>query len=277
MTGNPPDKKVRPQGWREKPPVRVPGKPDPGRVDLDLAKFDKLLLTKGTRVKVFRTLSCPNVLSVDGGEHSPDCDLCNGSGWLDVHPIECIAFIQNQNLEKMILPEGLADGNTISATFERGVELQYFTLVELRDYTEIFYQRVKRQDGNLDVLKYKALVINVCADARKEYYVDSDFKLDPNGSILWLPGRGPDPGTIYSVHYEAAVQFRAVRAMHVNRFTQVFVPDNGGQVAHVKAHEQWMLAKEFLVRRRDLNGNEILPNLIHPKTGPDDPEDPYQS
>jgi len=189
-----------------------------------------------------------------------------------------MAYIQTQSFEKMIFSEGMFDGNSVAATFNFGVELQYFTLVELLDFPEIFYQRVKRQNGNLDVLKYKALRINILIDQHgKEYFADADFTLDPNGSIKWNSNRGPGVGVIYTVHYQAAMQFRAVRAMHVNRFTQIFKPENGGTIEHIKLPEQWLLMKEFLIKRRDRDGNEILPNLIAPGTESDEPQDPYQT
>lgn len=274
MSGGGPKKpQPKPPGWNTKTQTLVPAQHKSGRVDLDPAQFEKLLEEKGVRVKVFRTTFCPNVKSIDGAEHNIDCELCNGSGWLDVHPLCTIAFIQNQGLEKMPFVEGMVDGNSVAATFPAGVELQYFTLVQLMDFTEPFFQRIKRQEGDVDVLKYKACNVNVLIDSRgKEYYQENDFTLDPNGSIRWKENKGPNPGDIYSVHYESAVQFRAVKAMHTNRFTQVFSKAEGAAL-HVKLPEQWLLQKEFLVKRQDALGNEILPNRIHPNTDPDAPEE----
>lgn len=249
------------QGWQVKEPVVLPGKKTPKRVDLNPDDFDNLLKEKGVRVKVYRTMFCPNVKSIDGGEHNIDCTACNGSGFLDARPIQTVAFIQNQSHEKLPFVEGMADGNSVAATFPIGIELQYFTLVELVDFTEIYYQRVQRQDGDLDVLKYRACRINLVIDANgKEYFQGNDFMLDENGSIRWKPNKGPNPRDIYSIHYEAAVQFRAVSAMHSNRFTQI--ADKEG-IKQLKMPEQWLLQKEFLVKRKDKDGNEIGPNSIH--------------
>lgn len=266
MAGNPP-------GWGTKTKTFVPGTHSTGRVDVDPVKLENLLKEKGVRVKVYRTVFCPNVKSIDGAEHNIDCKMCNGSGFLDLYPIETISFIQNQALEKQINVEGMVDGNSVAATFPAGIELQYFTLVQLTDFTEPFFQRIKRQEGNADVLKYKALKVNALVDqGGKHFYQDTDFTLDQNGSVLWKPNRGPNPGDIYSIHYEAAVQFRAVRAMHVSRFTQIYSKNDGGTL-HMKLPEQWLLQKEFLVKRSDRDGNEILPNRIVDKTDPDAPEE----
>lgn len=272
-SGGPKKPGPKPPGWNTKTQTFVAAEHKSGRVDLDPAQFEKLIQEKGVRVKVFRTVFCPNVKSIDGAEHNIDCDMCNGSGFLDRHPLCTLSFIQNQGLEKLPFVEGMVDGNSVAATFPAGVELQYFTLVQLQDFTEPFFQRVKRQQGNVDVLKYKATNVNMLVDGDgKEYYQENDFTLDPNGSILWKGDKSPMPGTIYSIHYEACVQFRAVRAMHTNRFTQVFSKSAGGAL-HVKLPEQWLLQKEFLVKRVDQLGQEIPANRIHPETDPDAPEE----
>lgn len=229
---------------------------------LEIDKFDDLIKSKGVRVKIYRTMYCPNVKSVDGAEHEIDCTVsgCNGSGFIDRHPLTSIAFIQNQDLEKMAPVEGLVDGNSVQITFLSGIELQYFTLVELLDFSDIYFQRNKRVAvGQIDALKYNALRINMIIDENGvEYFHCIDCDIDPSGNLRWKTGRGPAAGVIYSVHYEAAVQYRATKAMHVNRFTQIKGADGG--ISHVKFPEQWVCQKEFLVKRKDVDGNEITPN-----------------
>lgn len=252
--------------WTVKEPVkRVDPNPNQ-RLSFEQDAFDRLINQQGCVVNVYRTMYCPNVKSIDGAEHDIDCQVpgCNGSGFLDRHPLQITAAIQNQNLDKYQFVEGMVDGNSVVMTFPIGIELQYFTLVELIDHTDIFFERVKRSQGDIDILKYNAKRVNVCIDQNGiEYFECIDFKLDPNGNIQWKSGKGPDPRTIYSVHYEALVQFRATRALHVNRFVQVKDPDDGGKVAFIKANEEWILTKEFLVKRADQDGNEMLPNPIN--------------
>lgn len=227
------------------------------RVDLNPASFSKLLEQKGVNVKVYRTSYCPNVKSVDGAEHEIDCPICNGSGWLDRQPLCTKAFLQSQDLEKMHHLEGFVDGNHVAMTFPIGIELQYFTLIELEDFTEIYIQRVLRTEGSdIDILKYNACRVNFLVDSSNtEYFQDSDFKINVNGDIEWISGGNkPADNVVYSIHYEAPVQYRAVRAMHVNRFSQSKI---GEKVEHLKFPEQWLVAKEFLVRRKDQDGNDL--------------------
>lgn len=246
--------------WNVKTEKTFRQKPLAGQAYLDPQQFNDLIKSKGVRVKVYRTVYCPNIKSVDAAEHEINCTLegCNGSGFLDRHPIETLAFIQDQVLENLVLPEGHLDGNSVAITFLQGIELQYFTLVELMDFSDIYMQRIKRSTTSIDALKYNALRINMIVDkAGIEYYQCIDCDIDPSGNIHWKTGRGPVAGTIYSVHYEAAVQYRVTRAMHVNRVSQIKSKEG---ISHIKFPEQWLCTKEFLVKRKDINGNDIQPN-----------------
>jgi hypothetical protein len=263
-----PPNKPNPPGWPSsgsKPAATLPNNavPNTKRVDFRLEDFDLFIKQKGIRVKVYRSLLCPNVKSIDSAEHEIDCPLCLGMQFIDVNPIDCWAAPQSDDLKKKQFSEGLYDKNMITLTFERGIDLQYFTLVELCDFTDIFFERVKRQRGQTDVLKYKATCVNVLVDSEgKQHYNGQDFDLDPNGSIKWRVDKGPESGSIYSVHYHMRKQYRAVEAQHVDRYTQVLNKNNGGKIEMLKLYEEWKLQKEYFVERKDLKGNPLSPNLI---------------
>lgn len=248
-------------GWNVVDPKINPDPRPQRRVNLNPFALNDFILQQGTRIKVHRSTLCPNVASVDGAEHSIDCVLCNQSGWVDVDPLETVGVFQSQKLDKLIQIEGFVDSNLIQLTLPLGIEITYFTLIEMLDYTDIFFQRILRKEGeDVDVLKYKACRINVLIDANGvRYYQDSDFKIDINGDILWLPVGGgvnrPADNIPYSIHYEAAIQFRAIRSFHVNRFIRHTTPD--GKIEHIKGPESWLVAKEFLIKRRDQNNNEL--------------------
>lgn len=248
------------EGWNVKDGRILPETDPKGRVDINPKDFDILLRQKGTRIKVFRSFYCPNVKSVDGAEHEIDCPLCNGSGYMDVDCIETRALMNSQELERIMSQGGDFDGNTALMTFPTGVEIQYFTRIELIDYTEVYYQRVLRKPAtNTDILKYKACRVNVVVDKNKVfYYQQQDFDMDQNGNIKWLStgtSRKPADNMVYSIHYETHIVLRAVKAMHVLRFTQW---KNNEGVEQVKLPQQWMVTKEYLLRRRDINTNQDL-------------------
>lgn len=249
----------RKKAWDVKDGKLLPDDNAKGRVDLRIEDFDTLLLQKGVNLFVYRTMYCPNVKSVDGGEHEIDCPMCNGSGFLDKNPITTKGFIQNQDLERMMDANGgQHDGNSVLISFPIGVELQYFTLIQLCDFTQIYFERIMRKTGSdTDVLKYKACRVNQVIDKNGvEYFQGQDFVIDPSGNIKWID-RIPANNVIYSIHYECHVQFRAVRAMHVSRYTQYKAPGEP-LVEHIKLPEQWLCTKEFLIRKKDINGLDSL-------------------
>lgn len=252
---------ANPPGWQPKKPVEVPVSKLPGknRISLTDVDFDELIRTQGVRVQVYRSMLCPNLKSIDGGEHNIDCKICN-NGFIDLEPMESMAFIQNQGLDTKYLPEGHYDANTVVATFPIGTEVTYFTLVKLCDYTDIFYEVIKRQEFEIDKLKYKALKVNVIVDYQgKQYYANQDYKLDVNGNIAWFHGKGPKKGTLYSIHYELQLGFRIQSAQHANRFAQIL---KGGNVKMTKMPEQWIMAREYLVHAEDQQGKPIKSNKI---------------
>lgn len=260
------------KGWNVRETVKRIESDPQGRIDLVPGDFDRLIKQKGAQLKVYRTGYCPNVKSVDGAEHEIDCPLCNGSGYIDLDPICTQGFVQTQELEKMYeSQDGYHDGNTVSITFLIGIELQYFTKIELVDYTDLYYQRVLRKVGSdVDVLKYKACRVNFIVDKNNvQYFQDQDYKIDPNGNIRWIQNvrvpnqpasyRKPADNVVYSIHYEKHSSFRAVKAMHVNRFTQYRNTDHANHnIEQVKLPEQWMCVKEFLLRRKDINTQQDL-------------------
>lgn len=76
-----------------------------------------------------------------------------------------------------------------------------------------------------------------------------------NVTDVSVAARKPNDNVPYTLHYETAVQFRAVLADHVCRFTQLTA---NSQVEMIKMPESWYCKKEFLVKRRDHAGNEMF-------------------
>lgn len=259
-------------GWNPRQPKTAPATKDRlAHLYLDPDRFDSLIKAQGMRVRVYRSVLCPRIKSIDSAEHEIDCSLCNGNNYVDFDPIDTYAFIQAQTFSAAHLVEGEYDANVIAATFVTGIELTYYTLVEICDQTGIFEQPVKRSPGQTDVLKYKACKVNVVLDQfGKQYLQGSDFVLDANGSLFWQAGRGPATGTIYSIHYECPIQFRATKAMHVHRFVQMPVTATAGEVAFRKAPAQWMLQRAFLVKRKDRLTGAPMP--LNPINDPSDSE-----
>ena len=249
-------------GWEVKTEVSISDVNDQNRVSFNMDDFENSIKQQGVRVKIFRTMFCPNVKSIDGAEHEINCNVpgCNGSGFIDKYPIEATVLIQHQQLDKKQYAEGYADAQNVTMTLPIGIEAQYFTLVELRDFTEIYFQRFAKSATKIDNLKYAAKRVNVLVDKTgKEYFANVDFTLDQNCSLMWKTGKAPATNTILSIHYEAPVQFRMVKALKCSRYVQIPNEYDSNKVDFVKAPELWLASKEYFVKRKDVDGNEIIP------------------
>lgn len=309
--------------------------------------LDTMVYQQGVRVKVYKTLWCPNVKSIDGMEHEINCPLCRGTEFIDTDCEETLAFIQGQQREHKINLEEIGtnwEEQTVLATFLSGVELTYYTKVELMDYTNLFVEMVQRQvtggnavpaftptgydaetgyvtvddtvdlyqvrnnmvfldaDNNrfaiegtpinttgskkffigkdlspniggastiiipdVDRLKFSAYQVNVLIDkCGDRYHEGQDFVIDRNGDIEWLScpdARKPADASIYTIHYDTLVAFRAIRAIHSNRFLSN--SEKRTEMEVVEAPQQWMLKKLYLFDKKDSeSGQKLDPNKI---------------
>lgn len=242
--------KFLPKGSKYKTPQAI--------VHFEPERFDIMIENHGVRVYVYKTLPCPNVKKIDTAEHEIDCRLCHGSNFIDRDPVECWSFIQSQSLNKDFNMEGTFENHSVAATFERGIELQYFAKVELRDFTTTFYELVQRGEGDLDRLKYSAFKINYLIDKTgTEYVIDKSFQL-VGGDVKWIGDKKPLKGSIYSIHYDYPITYRAVNALHINRFGQIGKKLPNRQA--VEFPQQWMLKRDYIITREDINGNPLMFN-----------------
>jgi len=231
-------------------------------ISLNPAKVNQMIEDQGVRVRVYRTVLCPNRKSIDSAEHEINCSICKTKdGFIDLEPVETWAFVGNQDLTKQFNVEGAWDEQGVVMTFPTGVEVFYWAKIELMDFTTPMIELVQRQDGDIDNLKYPAHSVNVLIDIDGvRYYQDTDFQVGVNGNIQWIEVRRPDKGKIYTLHYNYPVTFRAVNAVHINRFSQL-----GAKRDHkepIELPQQWNCKRDFLIERKDLDENLLTPNKI---------------
>lgn len=232
------------------------------RKNLNPDDFDLLVKTHGVRVKFYKTTLCPNVKKIDTAEHEIDCSLCNNSLFIDYHPKEGWAYFQTQELKKMFNMDGTFDDQMVLASFVRGMYLQYFAKVELLDFTSNYYELIQRQVGTVDRLKYMAFDIGLLVDKNGvEYQYQKDFKITPDTYDLVWVGNRPNQGVIYSVYYDYRLTFRALKALHVNRFSQFGLPGSA-TVTPVEHAQQWILKRDYLITKEDLLGLPVSPNKV---------------
>lgn len=229
-------------------------------VQLNAKDLNALIQEQGVRVKVFMTAICPNVKSIDSAQHEISCNLCK-RGFIDRNPKETFVYLQSQTLIKNFAKEGVWDDQLVAASFPSGVDIQYFAKIELLDFTSVFYELVQRQEGDVDRLKYQAFKVNYLIDKNGvEYHLGTHFNLSDTGDVQWVQSVRPTTGTTYTIHYDYFITYRAINAMHVNRFGQESfkAPDR----KPVEYPQQWMIKRDFLVSREDLAGNPLTKNNV---------------
>jgi len=308
--------------------------------------LNTMVFQQGVRVRVYKTLWCPNRKSIDGVEHEIDCKLCKGTSFIDIDCKESYAHIQSQTKEQLINPENTGynkEEGVAFATFISDIELSYYSKIELMDYTHQIKELVQKQVGgslltsftptsytastgvvvvpdtvdtylirvndvfidgngarfpilgsftyedgsksfkiaknktvsllaganvsrsNIDRLQHKAFSVDVLIDEDgKRYTQDADFEVDRNGDIRWLTANKPADKSIYTILYNTFVAYRAIRAMHSNRYGT----DNT-KVANAETIEypqQWVIKLLILFKKSDSeNGQELEANQIFPK------------
>ena len=139
---------------------------------------------------------------------------------------------------------------------------------------------IQRQTGtNLDKLKYAACSIEGCftvsTNATEEYYYGTDFTLDVNGNIVWTGTHKPADKQVYSVYYKFKPVFRVIKAVHRDRYTQdnikSAVPATEkkviGENTYVKLPETWVIKRDYLLERRDENGQLLPKNTYYDPNG----------
>ena len=240
--------------------------------DIRVKDLNTLIYHQGVRVKVYQTLFCPNLKSIDGKEHNIDCQVCQGLNFIDLNPIETHAFIQGQSREVLFEANNTGtnfEEQTVLASFIGGIEISYYTRIELVDYAEIYKQLVQRQPfGDIDRLHFKAVKMDAIIDQNGvQYFENTDFVLDRNGDIQWLSELGskrPSANSIYSVHCRIAVSYRATRAIHCDRFGSNSFKTSDLEV--VEFPVQWVLKKAFLFRKEDSeSGQRLESNNVFPR------------
>jgi len=240
-------------------------------------RLDQMIKDLGVRVKLYKSTICPNMKSIESFDHDLNCKICKNN-MIDFAPKQTLALFQQQDLIEQFKLQGTFHIDEILVSFLSGETLFPYARLELLDFKEDFSELVERQTGsNIDVLKYAACeVLGVFAatnsTTRKEYHTGTDFVLDVNGNIDWTGSANkPADKKIYTIYYRFHPVFRAIKAVHRDRYSQynnriskIKAPKTTvGDATFVKLPETWVLKRDYLLEREDQEGNRISPNTYH--------------
>lgn len=244
---------------------------------INVEKLNQEIKDLGVRIRVWRSTVCPNMKSIESMDHDVNCTICNNN-MIDFGCFESVGLIQQQDLVEQFKLTGTFSMDEALMSFLSEVTLHIFAKIQILDFTEDFFELIQRQDTPMsgpatDRLKYAACeilgVFTVVNDVKTEYYEGVDFKIDQNGDIQWVGAHKPADRQIYSIYYKHHPVFRAVRAMHRNRWSQYNVragqldpaipKKTVGDRTYVKLPDAWILKRDYLIERRDIQ-KALLPD-----------------
>lgn len=242
---------------------------------IDVDALDQEIRDLGIRVRLFKSTVCPNFKSLESIDHDINCTVCDNN-MIDFDCRETMMLVQQQDFKQLWAVQGTFSIDEVMGSFLSSETLQHYAKVEVLDYEEDFFEAVQRQEGtDVDALKYKACkvlgVFTVVADSKVRFHEGADFEIDVNGNIKWIGTHKPDDRQIYSIYYQYHPVFRAVKAVHRTRYSQYNVRPNDIKApkktvngsTFVKLPECWILKRDYLVDRKDSDGDPLPKNQYY--------------
>lgn len=230
---------------------------------IDVDRLDQLILDLGVRIRLYKSTLVPSMQSLESMDQDLNDDVSQNN-MIDFDCKETTALFQQQDLMKQFQIQGTFHIDEILVSFLSGVTLAPFAKVEVLDFKEDFYELVQRQDGSdVDRLKYKAcevLAVFTYDRASKtidRYHEGVDFQITPDGDIQWIGAHRPTARHIFSIYYLFHPVYRAVKAVHRDRFSQynnrvqnIKAPKKtvDGKT-YVKLPETWVLKRDYLIEK----------------------------
>jgi len=219
--------------------------------DLKWRDINTQVYSQGISVDIYTLLKCPNILSIDGGEHSINCPVCNGIGYIDIDPVTTVALFQSQKGDARMNYSEMQQIAIVSdslSTFLSGTNLIYFQKVVISNFDRLYNQNVQRQEGDLDRLHYQAVRTNACIDQNNQRYYEFVDYIVCDGGIKWISQNRPAKGIIYSLNYNCVKSFRALKALHSSRY--VTEKNKQAEIKEYEVNEQWLLRESWLVENQ---------------------------
>lgn len=240
---------------------------------IDVDRLDQLIKDLGVRIRLYKSTLAPNMKSLESMDQDLNDPISNNN-MIDFDCKETVALFQQQQLMETFQIQGTFHIDEILLTFLSGETLAPFTKIELLDFQEDFYELITRQDGtDVDNLKYAACDVlaiftyDRVSKTTDRYHLDTDFVIDDDGNIEWISTHRPAARSIYSIYYKYHPVYRALKAVHRDRFSQYNLRPGNIKApkktidgtTYVKLPETWVVKRDFLLERpknEDYDPNE---------------------
>lgn len=239
------------------PPSYNPAWFEPFRVDFDVDQFIALIEQKGYRVLWRHWVPCPCVREASRA-HRIVCPLCHGTGDRFISPLEIRAVMTSAMLQKEFVQYGeFLLGSSMLTLYAEDRFLGYRDRFDLLDsystYAE-YRQRSEDLDTVTEFMQYSVdkvvslFKLNTDRDAYVDLVSGTDYTLNADGSITWLPsGNPPSPSEFFSIVYQYHPSYMVVEL--VNDIRDTFVKDPGtGHEMYRRMPQRAMVKRSHLVQ-----------------------------
>lgn len=163
---------------------------------------------------------CPNRRQVPNpGDHDPNCDLCDGTGWMYVQPTQTQMLVQGTTLEQTFYIQGRFDTGlaTISSLAEDRVG--YWDRVTLQTSVVRYTELIQRSENGLeDRLRYKTLSVLALQYKTKTFTFGRDFRVIDD-KLIWTANESvrPKAREFYSILTERRPVYIVLNLMKHHR------------------------------------------------------------
>lgn len=179
----------------------------------------------GEWVNYFVGMKCPCTGSMlmtgsnlpDANRANPNCQACHGLGWVWQPQQQILGVIENINQHKDLLMAGIAAPGDLVMSPDLAVTLSDYDKIQLTWPEGIPFEGeliTRGSTGNTDTTMYGVLSVSQCITVDPAsgqittYTPGTDFTIDPPANeITWQGSHVPPPGTVYSIKYQALMDW----------------------------------------------------------------------
>lgn len=167
--------------------------------------FVRMIKDRGLPVRWEKAMLCGNrVSSPQPGDHDPNCDVCDGSGYLYIQPRETQMLVQGATLEQTFFIQGKFDSGVATITSLPEDKISYWDRVTLTKSTVRYTELVRRrEDTFVDRLRYETLDVLHVQHKKKTFIPVRDFRVEGD-TLIWTKNDKvrPKDGEFYSILIE---------------------------------------------------------------------------
>lgn len=232
--------------------------------------FDQLLNQRGVRVIHERAAPCPNMLTTDNNSHDPDCLFCDNNGMLHYGPTEIFGTFSGNSIQKTFEAHGVWEIGSAVMTFPTeyadGTQADFNTFDRLTfpDFTVRLWElkEYEPRPGNVQSLRYEVQKVDYACSitngVQKFYELGTDFNINSDGNIEWIPGKTPwydeatGHGEVIAWSFYAHPVYLVMQNLRELRITQELI--DGQKVAR-RLPQQVLVKRDFLPYRAETIAN----------------------